>query len=136
MRVLSTVLLSAALAVAAAVAVPAAASAATNPYTPERVCGSGFHQIDRQGVNGGVVYLLYNAGNGQNCVTTIKTAGVGTATSTSARLEVRGDSHVYRDSGRFKYYAGPVKHRAAHTCVRWGGSTYLAGYLSPFEHCG
>lgn len=111
------------------------ATAETNPYSPERVCGSGFHQIDRQGINGGVVYLLYNRSSRQNCVTTIKTVSVGTATLTSARLEVKGDSTVYQDSGRYKYFAGPVKRNAAHKCVRWGGSSFLASFLSRFGHC-
>jgi hypothetical protein len=135
-KALRAMLLSPVLAAAVAlVAPPSAALADTNPYGPEDVCGSGFHQIDRQGINGGVIYLMYNAGTGQNCVATIKTVGVGRPTPTSAVLQVRGDSNVHQDSGRYKYFAGPVKVGAPHRCVRWGGSTYLAAYLSPFGHC-
>lgn len=118
-----------------AVALPAAATADSNPYGPEDVCGSGFHQIDRQGINGGVIYLLYNRDTGQNCVATIKTVAVGRPTPTSAVLQVQGESGVHQNSGRFKYFAGPVKARAHHRCVRWGGSTLLAAYVSPYGHC-
>lgn len=114
-----------------AVAMPA--RAASNPYTPTRVCGSAYHVIDHHALPGAVVYLLY--GGGRNCVTTIKTANLGRPTATRATLIARngggGD-----DLGNYRYYAGPVKAAASHQCVRWGGATSGGGYLSPWEHCG
>ncbi|MFI7523676.1 serine/threonine-protein kinase [Micromonospora globbae] len=111
----------------------------SNPYTATQVCGSGYQVIDQAtlssgGRRTGRVYLLYHAGNGYNCVVTLKDTAVGTATAASAFLEVKGQSRK-TDSGSFDYYAGPVRASAAGTCVRWGGSTGGASYTSPFEHC-
>jgi hypothetical protein len=118
----------------AGMAISAPAQAETNPYTPVEVCGSSYHVIDYQGINGGIVYLLWNGS--YNCVATIKTYRVGTATWTGANLQVEGDATIYTENGYFKYYAGPVKRPAAGKCVRWGGFTFLAGYRSGWEHCG
>ncbi|MER6948316.1 M23 family metallopeptidase [Nonomuraea sp. NPDC000554] len=106
-----------------------------NPYTPEEVCGSGFAVIDSAGLTGGRTYLLYNSGNGDNCVVTLKTTNLGSPSSTSAFLEPQGESRT-TDSGSYDYYAGPVKRNAASQCVRWGGSVGSSSYTSPFEHCG
>ncbi|TDD49153.1 M23 family metallopeptidase [Nonomuraea terrae] len=106
-----------------------------NPYTPEQVCGSGYNVIDSAGLTGGTVYLLYNTGNGNNCVVTLKSTSVGTASAVSAYLEVQGSTRR-TDSGNFGYYAGPVTAQAASTCVKWGGSAGSSRYDSPFEHCG
>ncbi|SEM62190.1 M23 family metallopeptidase [Nonomuraea pusilla] len=106
-----------------------------NPYTPEEVCGSGYDVIDSAALTGGQTYLLYNAGNGYNCVVTLKTTNLGTATSVSAFLEPQGESRT-TDSGSYGYYAGPVKRSAPGKCVRWGGSVGTSSYTSPFEHCG
>ncbi|WP_424528141.1 M23 family metallopeptidase [Sphaerisporangium viridialbum] len=111
-------------------------SGSNNPYSPEEVCGSGYSVIDSAALgSSGKVYLLYNTGNGYNCVTTIKSASVGTATTTSAYLEVQGKSRI-TDSGSFAYYAGPVRAAATNTCVKWGGKAGSSTYDSPFEHCG
>ncbi|MGI5289943.1 M23 family metallopeptidase [Nonomuraea polychroma] len=108
----------------------------TNPHTPEEVCGSGFKVIDSAALGtAGTVFLLYNAGNGNNCVAAIKKTSLGTATATSAFLEVQGKARV-TDSGSFAYYAGPVRAAAAGKCVKWGGTAGSATYTSPFEHCG
>ncbi|MFI9552479.1 N-acetylmuramoyl-L-alanine amidase [Nonomuraea endophytica] len=107
-----------------------------NPHTPESVCGSGFKIIDSQSLgSAGTVYLLYNPANGNNCVVTIKHTSLGTATATSAFLEVQGSPRT-TDSGNFSYYAGPVRAAAPDKCVRWGGSAGSSTYTSPFEHCG
>ena len=111
-----------------------------NPYTATQVCGSGYQVIDSatltaNGVRQGRVYLLYNTGNGDNCVVTLKDTNVGRATTVSAYLEVQGKTRS-TDSGAFQYYAGPVRASAAAACVKWGGSTGGASYGSPFEHCG
>ncbi|GAB2750227.1 M23 family metallopeptidase [Amycolatopsis magusensis] len=107
-----------------------------NPYTPEQVCGTGFDVVDSANLGtSGTAYLLYNAGNANNCVATLKSVSLGTASATSAFLEVEGSARV-TDSGNFTYYAGPVKKAAEKTCVKWGGSVGSASYTSPFEHCG
>ncbi|WP_240506282.1 M23 family metallopeptidase [Thermoactinospora rubra] len=108
----------------------------TNPHTPGEVCGAGYKVIDSAALgSAGTVYLLYNAGNGYNCVATLKKTSLGTATATSAFLEVQGKARV-TDSGSFAYYAGPVRAAAAGKCVKWGGKAGSATYTSPFEHCG
>jgi len=81
----------------------------------------------------GTVYLLYK--DGTNCVVTIKATSIGTASATSAFLEVEGATRT-TDSGSFAYYAGPVTKSAAGKCVKWGGSVGSNAYTSPFEHCG
>ncbi|QFY10460.1 peptidoglycan DD-metalloendopeptidase family protein [Nonomuraea phyllanthi] len=109
---------------------------ATNPYTPQEVCGSGYKVIDSAALgSAGTVYLLYNSGNGYNCVTTIKKTSLGKATATTAYLEVAGRSRI-TDSGNFSYYAGPVRASAAGKCVKWGGKAGSSTYNSPSEHCG
>jgi hypothetical protein len=108
--------------------------AAKNPYTPQAVCGSGYQVIDWVGLgSAGAVYLLYR--DGVNCVATIKHTSIGTASATSAFLEVEGAART-TDSGSFGYYSGPVTKSAAGKCVKWGGSVGGNTYTSPFEHCG
>ncbi|MFI6800077.1 M23 family metallopeptidase [Streptosporangium canum] len=107
-----------------------------NPHTAESVCGSGYGVVDSAALGtAGTVYLLYNNSNGYNCVATIKRSSVGTATATTAYLEVQGSSRV-TDSGNFEYYAGPVRASAPGKCVKWGGKAGSSSYDSPFEHCG
>jgi hypothetical protein len=112
-----------------------ACSGGGNPYTPGEVCGSGYGVIDQANVTGGTVYLLYNSGNGNNCVTTLKSTSLGTASPVAAFLEPQGGTRT-TDSGSFAYYAGPVRKAAPGVCVKWGGSVGSSGYTSPFEHCG
>ncbi|GAA2212168.1 hypothetical protein GCM10009850_076300 [Nonomuraea monospora] len=108
----------------------------TNPHTAESVCGSGYKAIDSAALGtAGTVYLLYNSANGNNCVATIKKTSIGTASATSAYLEVEGKTRV-TDSGSFAYYAGPIRAAAAGKCVKWGGKAGSSVYDSPFEHCG
>jgi hypothetical protein len=106
-----------------------------NPYTPEEVCGSGFGIVDSAALTGGRVYLLYNAGNGDNCVATLKSTSLGSPTAVSAFLEPQGGTRT-TDQGSYDYYAGPVKKHAPGVCVKWGGSVGSSSYTSPFEHCG
>jgi GH25 family lysozyme M1 (1,4-beta-N-acetylmuramidase) len=114
-----------------------AGGGAANPYTPVEVCGDDYSVIDQAALGGaaGTVYLLYNADNQANCVTTIKSTSIGTASAAKAYLEVQGRSRV-TDSGSFAYYAGPVRAEAGNTCVKWGGAVGANAYDSPFEHCG
>lgn len=116
------------------------AEAKPNPYTPERVCGAGYKQIDRAdlrsgGAGAGTVYLLYNAANGFNCVVTLKSGSIGQKTPVSAYLEVQGQKRK-TDAGQFAFYAGPVRLAAPGRCVRWGGSHGSARRDMPFGHCG
>ncbi len=98
-------------------------------------CGSGYGVIDSEPLGtAGTVYLSYNASNGQNCVATMKSTSTGTATATSAYLEVQG-SPRNTDSGSYSWFAGPVRASAAGKCVRWGGSAGGTAYNSPSEHC-
>ncbi|WIX99186.1 sialidase family protein [Amycolatopsis mongoliensis] len=99
-------------------------------------CGGGYGVIDQASLGtAGTVYLSYNASNGQNCVSTMKNDAAGTATATSAFLEVKGSSRI-TDSGSFSYFAGPVEAAAADKCVQWGGTAGGQTYTSAFEHCG
>ncbi|KDN18128.1 sialidase family protein [Amycolatopsis rifamycinica] len=99
-------------------------------------CGGGYSVIDSNPLGtAGTVYLSYNAANGKNCVSTMKSASTGTGTATSAYLEVKGSARV-TDSGSFSYFAGPVSAAAADRCVKWGGSAGGQAYDSEFEHCG
>jgi hypothetical protein len=106
-----------------------------NPYSPGEVCGSGYSVIDQASVTGGTVYLLYNSGNSNNCVVTLKSTSLGTASAVSAFVEPEGRTRS-TDSGSYGYYAGPVRVAAAGVCVKWGGSVGSSSYTSPFEHCG
>ncbi|MEV0352183.1 peptidoglycan recognition family protein [Nonomuraea sp. NPDC050680] len=108
----------------------------TNPYTPEKVCGTGYKVIDSQALGtSGTVYLLYNSTNANNCVATLKKTSLGKASAASAFLEVSGKTRI-TDSGSFTYYAGPVRAAADNKCVKWGGKVGTASYESPSEHCG
>ncbi|WP_410611639.1 sialidase family protein [Amycolatopsis sp. lyj-109] len=98
-------------------------------------CGGGYTVIESQPLGtAGTAYLSYNAANGKNCVSTMKSASAGTATTTSAYLEVKGSARV-TDSGSFSYFAGPVSAVAADKCVKWGGSTGGESFNSEFSHC-
>ncbi|MCK2240512.1 MULTISPECIES: M23 family metallopeptidase [unclassified Crossiella] len=108
----------------------------SNPYDAVEVCGAGYGVVDTASLGAaGSVQLLFNAANGNNCVVTLKSASVGTASAVSAYLEVQGAARS-TDSGSFEYYAGPVRKPADNKCVKWGGSVGSAAYNSPFEHCG
>ena len=108
----------------------------TNPHTAQSVCGSGYKVIDSAALgSAGTAYLLFNSGNGTNCVATIKKSSLGTATATSAYLEVQGKTRA-TDSGNFTFFAGPVRATASGKCVKWGGKAGSSTYNSPFEHCG
>lgn len=108
-----------------------------NPHDAAEVCGTGYSVIDTAQLPGsaGAVSLLYDASTGRNCVATIKGTSIGTASATTAYLEVQGQARV-TDQGDFTYYAGPVSAAAADKCVKWGGSVGTAAYDSDFEHCG
>ncbi|GGK84604.1 hypothetical protein Sme01_28980 [Sphaerisporangium melleum] len=132
------ILLAAALSVGGVMANPAHAVASAS--SPEGVCGSGFHRVadSKRAVKTsggdlfGYVYLLYNRKTGYNCVTTIKTSYVGTATYTSATLITQTrrikDEPVQvakkTDGRKYKYYAGPVKLYGKGVCVKYSGTIW------------
>ncbi|MQA87083.1 MAG: hypothetical protein GEV03_21255 [Streptosporangiales bacterium] len=135
----------------------ASQAVAGNPYTPKEVCGSGYYVVkDKGGIGGkakrpvffpnkatvwGYVYLMYNDSTGKNCVATIKTEKVGKKTYMFAALRVKGKSWK-ADDGTYKYYAGPVKKKAAGKCVKYrgfidlGGGFYATGGREKWGNCG
>lgn len=105
-----------------------------HPYTPEEICGAGYSVIDWTLLrDSGYVFLLWSKDSRQNCVTTVKISGVGTPTTMNTYLQPDGGSPS-DDSGRFGYYAGPVK-AIAPSCIKWGGSIERDRYDSPASHC-
>jgi eukaryotic-like serine/threonine-protein kinase len=102
-------------------------------YTPQGVCGSGYYVQRSHRLPGAVAYQLYNGT--YNCAVTIKTASVGTATRTTAGLQVTGSSWAY-DTGNYRYYAGPVKQYGRGKCVRFFGFHGGQNYTSPWGNCG
>ncbi|WP_327296052.1 MULTISPECIES: hypothetical protein [unclassified Streptomyces] len=134
-------------ATAAPTAASAVAPAAAPAATPASICGSGYREIDSHiFTNGRVefarVHLLYNSKTGYNCVVTDHSrATAGMSMPTGAWLDVQGDGKGQaKDQGRYSSYAGPVRLKAANSCVQWGGmieagvGTYT--YTSPWTHCG
>ena len=108
------------------------ASAATNPYSPQEVCGPGYRVIEHKRltafsnakVHMATAYLLYSAVTGNNCSVTLKRRAIGKPTYTTSILKKRGTGNPYHaqvDRGWFKYYAGPVYVNAPGRCVRYGG---------------
>jgi serine/threonine protein kinase len=117
------------------VAPPPAQAEPKNPYTPAQVCGSGFYVQRSQSFNGGETFQLYNSGTKQNCVVTMKYAGVGKESPVSATLDVQGGGSA-TDSGSFKYYAGPVKLPAPGKCVKFSGSVGAGSTSAGWANCG
>ncbi|MEV4596858.1 sialidase family protein [Amycolatopsis sp. NPDC049253] len=99
-------------------------------------CGSGYGVIDQGSLGtAGTVYLSYNAATGKNCVSTMKNSGAGTASQTTAYLQVQGGTKQ-TDSGSYSWFAGPVTASAAGKCVTWGGSVGTTKFDAPLGHCG
>jgi len=125
------------------------AQAATNPYTPEGVCGSGYHRVSPSATlalkNGsavwGYTYLLYSSSTRKNCVVTIKQFEVGVPTFTVADLQVQG-SNMVGDADDYSYYAGPYYAYAPGKCVRIHGVIWeddmvrYAQAYGPYGWCG
>jgi murein DD-endopeptidase MepM/ murein hydrolase activator NlpD len=103
--------------------------------TVEKICGSGFKQIDKHALGkAATIYLGYNKGNKQNCVITVKPKK-GAKSAMSATLQVAGGK-AKTDKGSFTWYAGPVKAAAGKKCVIWGGSIGKTSWKSKASHCG
>ncbi|MFF4779670.1 hypothetical protein ACFY05_43350 [Microtetraspora fusca] len=117
----------------------APARAATNPYTPQSACANDFggswssttdgHRsvLTPTGAKWGDVYLMYNSATGYNCVATIKSAYVGTASYTFASIMVQGVAQWYSEARYLKYYAA-VQRPAGGKCVQ-----YDAGIMNPTD---
>ncbi|MBB6170440.1 hypothetical protein HNR23_000500 [Nocardiopsis mwathae] len=116
---------------------PAAAASTTNPYTASGVCGSGFTEINKRSGKGYVTHLMYSGRTGENCVVTLKTTKVGTPSYVYAALARQQPFDAVEDGrSTYRYYAGPVKLKAAGTCVRWGGGTHDDNFWTGWQHCG
>jgi hypothetical protein len=115
------------------VGAPAPAQAATNPYTPQGVCGSGYYVQRSHALTGATVYQLYNGR--YNCVVTMKTASIGRPTKITAGLQVKKSSWAY-ETGKFAYYAGPIKQYGAGKCVRFFGYHRGTSHTSRWGNCG
>ncbi|GAB3983489.1 hypothetical protein GCM10029978_090400 [Actinoallomurus acanthiterrae] len=113
---------------------PTAKKAKPNPYTAERLCGGGFAVIDQHGLGQATAYLLYNSGNGANCVVTMVPKSNGDKTAMTASLAVKDGGQGTR-SATTPFFAGPVKLPAKGKCVRWGGSSATARWSSGWTHC-
>ncbi|MDQ1653000.1 MAG: hypothetical protein QOI35_2200 [Cryptosporangiaceae bacterium] len=105
-----------------------------NPYTAAGVCGSGYGEIDSHDLGPAKIHLLYNSGNGHNCVVTLVDRGNG-AVGLNATLAVQGGASN-DNPGLFQWYAGPVRLAAASACVKWGGSYQISSWTSGWSHCG
>jgi hypothetical protein len=128
--VLTRTVIAAALVAAGIAAIPSSAYAASAAYSPERVCGAGFHRVadghramrTHRGAVLGHVYLMYSKASGKNCVAAIKTAYVGRRTTTGASIEVRGGGRS-EDAQKYRYYAETGHIAGAWKCVRYSGWT-------------
>jgi hypothetical protein len=109
-------------------------TAKTNPFTPASLCGGGFHEIDRHGLGAATAYLLYNDGDGANCVVTMVPKSNGDRPAMTASLAVKDGGQNSR-SATNPFYAGPVRLPAKGQCVRWGGSSPTDTWTSGWTHC-
>lgn len=109
------------------VAATGAVIATSTAAHAEAYCGSGYATVasapvkNQFGDTWGRVYLTYNSSTGKNCVTTIKSSFVGTASFTSAQLMIQNGNSYY-DQGYYTTYAGPIHGSAAGKCVMYWGS--------------
>ncbi|MCO5966816.1 serine/threonine protein kinase [Actinoallomurus soli] len=105
-----------------------------NPYTPERLCGPGFHTIESHGLGEATVHLLYNDASGANCVVTMVPKSNGDKTRMTATLAVKDGGQGSRSAAN-PFFAGPVRLPAKGKCVRWGGSSPTGAWTSGWTHC-
>ncbi|MEU4472792.1 hypothetical protein [Micromonospora sp. NPDC023888] len=124
-------------ALTASLSIGAPAQAASNPYTPTGVCGSGYRNVASQSLRSlstnGVLATVYvlkklTSDTPSFCVVTLKSsATTGNSNTVMATIKDAQDSSDTRtDKGGFGYYAGPVKVTAV--CVRWGGEYNQGSY--------
>lgn len=119
------------------IATSAASSVTAAPYTPERVCGPGFRRVNdghramrtREGAVFGHVYLMYSKRSGKNCVAAIKTAYLGTKTTTGAGIIVRGGGRS-EDQQKYRFYAETGHVDGSWKCVKfWGWTRDPSGHV-------
>ncbi|WP_214320489.1 hypothetical protein [Nonomuraea sediminis] len=123
-----TVIAAASLLVTTGFATATPAQAASAPYSPERICGPGFHRVKdghreirtRDGDVFGHVFLMYSKRSGQNCVAAVKSEFVGKRTLVGASLEVRGGARS-EDVQNYRFYAETGHLRGAWKCVKYTG---------------
>jgi GH24 family phage-related lysozyme (muramidase) len=125
----------AALALLGGLAVAAPVHAASNPYTPQRVCGAGFTETVAVRDLGGKakLYLMHSPTARANCAVTIKTTKVGTRSSTETWLMVNSGTWMH-DKGDYEFYAGPVKGASTASCAYAGGHDGV-NWTSPMVGC-
>ncbi|MFA3875368.1 spore-associated protein A [Streptomyces sp. MMCC 100] len=139
MRKLATFATACAMALTSAVGLAGNASAADRNVAYNGACGSGYSVVNSGDMQYGLgtVYLTYSASTGKNCVVAIQTEQK-YASKMMAEVRRTGSSTWIRDSGEYRYYAGPVYVSAAGHCVDWGGS-YLDGgayFYANATNCG
>ncbi|WP_212746295.1 MULTISPECIES: serine/threonine protein kinase [unclassified Nonomuraea] len=107
-----------------------------NPYSPTKVCGSGYKIINSHELgSNATIYLAYHAKSGKNCVVTMsRLVGTGKIPM-NALLQVKKGSKA-SNPGKFSAYAGPVRLAAKKKCVIWGGSWGTQSWKSGWSHCG
>lgn len=119
----------------AALAVAAPASAATNPYTPQGVCGAGFTFVREAPVvtqhtgavheQRGLIVLMHSRAKREFCAVNFKLAGsrVGVPTWTTLSMTGSGGRGPRPDRGNYRYYAGPLRMKGArHALVSVSGT--------------
>ncbi|MFI7131847.1 protein kinase [Nonomuraea sp. NPDC050153] len=107
-----------------------------NPYNAASVCGSGYKVIDSRSIASGnaTVYLLYNSGQGKNCVITMSRMLYPEKAQMNAILQVKGGSSA-SNPGNFTAYAGPIRLPGKKKCVIWGGAWGGQSWKSGWSHC-
>jgi hypothetical protein len=127
-------------ALASTLVTASSAFAATNPYTPTGVCGSGYSVIESKSATYVTVYLLWNGSTQRNCVVALKAgAAVGNPHTMNAYVEDE-DAVFDSDPGSYSYYAGPVYVHAPGQCVLFGGwviynGSWWGGEDISWDHC-
>ncbi|QFU92716.1 hypothetical protein [Amycolatopsis sp. YIM 10] len=141
----------------AGLAIAAPSASAHSESDLSGICGGGYSIVsDAGGIDGkakrpvrtpagtrwGYVYLLYNSGNGNNCVVTLKTTFHGTPSLTNAVLWVQGRDNPYVDQGDYSHYAD-VQAKGDNKCVAYSGaianpnnSTVATGGRPEWGNCG
>ncbi|WP_034263977.1 hypothetical protein [Actinospica robiniae] len=96
------------------------------------ICGSGYYPVAEVPLSNSIIYVSYNGST--DCAVNIKTAFVGTPTSTYVYLfgpngswGGNADNGAW-DGGSYSYYAGPVYTYAPHECVDFGGGDGVRTY--------
>ncbi|MGP3930173.1 protein kinase domain-containing protein [Nonomuraea sp. KM88] len=106
-----------------------------NPYSPTKVCGSGYKLIDSHDLgSNATIYLAYHAKSGKNCVVTMSRLVWKGKVSMNALLQVKKGGKA-SNPGKYTAYAGPVRLAAKKKCVIWGGSWGLQSWKSGWSHC-